>query len=136
MSCNLTDRDPNDINSTTKVAFEDVLAEPDGIHSCDCVWKASYCCFNCGKNCAYRCMTCLCGLCISLYWGCEFAFIAFEQIWCVTPTLRIFAIYCGSFQKYFTIIVNCCMAPICQTCGLFFSQISVNHGEGGQRSTF
>ncbi|OWF35038.1 Caveolin-1 [Mizuhopecten yessoensis] len=133
MEVDLGNRDPNDINSNVKVSFEDVLAEPDGAHSCDCVWKLSYCCFNCGKNCAYRWMTFLCGMCIALSWGCEFACIAFDQIWCVTPTLRIFSIYCGSCQKFFSIVINCCMAPVCETCGLFFSRISVNHGEGGQR---
>ncbi|XP_069142570.1 caveolin-1-like [Argopecten irradians] len=134
MDLDMSNRDPNSINENVKVAFEDVIAEPEGAHSCGFIWRLSYCCFNCGKLCAYRCLTFFYGPCIAVYWGCEFAFIAFEQIWLVTPLLRVFAIYCGSCQKLFGIILNCCLAPLCTTCGLFFSQINVANGEGGQRS--
>ncbi|XP_061179128.1 caveolin-3-like [Saccostrea echinata] len=123
----MVDRDPNQINSHVKVAFEDVLAEPDGAHSIDCVWNLSYFCFNCGKNCCYKFMTTLCGIFIALYWGCEFACITFDQVWCITPSLRIFSIYMGCAQKYFGTCVSCCLAPICETSGLFFSSITVKN---------
>ncbi|VDI59892.1 caveolin 3 [Mytilus galloprovincialis] len=96
----LVRRDPNELNSHVKVAFEDVLGEPDGAHSIDCVWNLSYKCFNGGKNCCYKLLTTLCGLCIALYWGCMFAQITFEQVWCVTPGLRTCSIYAGCCQIY------------------------------------
>ncbi|XP_060078221.1 caveolin-1-like [Ylistrum balloti] len=125
--CDLENRDPNNLNDHCKVAFEDVLGEPDYIRSIDCVWKNSYWCFNCGKNCCYKFMTCLCGICIALYWGCEFAIIAFDQIWCITPSLRVFSIYCGCAQKFFGTIIQCFLAPICETFALCFSRISVTN---------
>ncbi|XP_048767745.2 caveolin-1-like [Ostrea edulis] len=121
----MINRDPNNINDIIKVSFEDVLAEPDGAHSCDCVWRCSSCCFNCSKNCCYRMMTTLCGLFIALYWGCEFAFITFEQVWCTTPCLRVFSVYLGCYQKLFGTFIACFLTPICETCGLIFSKISI-----------
>ncbi|XP_034308282.1 caveolin-1-like [Magallana gigas] len=123
----MVDRDPNGINSHVKVAFEDVLAEPDGAHSIDCVWLCSYSCFNCGKNCCYKLMTTLCGMCLALAWGCEFALITFQQVWCVTPSLRIFGICMGCMQKFFGTFMSCCLAPICETVGLCFSNITVKN---------
>ncbi|KAJ8302361.1 hypothetical protein KUTeg_021348 [Tegillarca granosa] len=124
----MDNRDPNELNPHLKVAFEDVLGEPANAHSIDCVWKNSYKCFNCGKNCCYKFLTTLCGIFIALYWGCEFAAIAFHHIWCFTPMLRLMSILMGCCQKFYNSIVSCCLAPLCETCGLFFSQIKVqNH---------
>ncbi|VDI59893.1 Hypothetical predicted protein [Mytilus galloprovincialis] len=85
---NMELRDPNDLNDHVKVMFEDVLGEPEGAHSIDCVWNLSYKCFNGGKNCCYKLLTTLCGLCIGLQWGCTFAQITFGHVWCFTPGLR------------------------------------------------
>ncbi|XP_033745494.1 caveolin-1-like [Pecten maximus] len=127
MELDMECRDPNALNSNVQVAFDDVIAEPEGAHSIDCVWKNSYWCFNCGKNCCYKFMTFLCGICIALYWGCEFAMIAFDMIWCVTPMMRVHAIYCGCAQKFFGACVNCFLTPICETTGLMFSKITVKN---------
>jgi hypothetical protein len=59
-----THRDPNSMNTYIQVEFDDVLAEPTGAHSAQCVWKNAYKCFNCGFNCCYKFMTFLCGICI------------------------------------------------------------------------
>lgn len=111
-----------------QTAFEDVLGEPDGSHSPDCVWRISSMCFKGGKACCYTILTGICGIFIALYWGCEFACISFEQIWCTTPCIRIFGIYLGCMQKFFGTCVSCCLAPICETAGLCFSNISVKNG--------
>jgi hypothetical protein len=78
-----------------QVAFEDVLAEPEGVRSLDCVWKCSYSCFNCWKNCCYALHTLLCGICIAMEWGCEFAYIAFMHIWFITPCFKVLELNCG-----------------------------------------
>ncbi|CAC5413035.1 CAV3 [Mytilus coruscus] len=124
---NLDKRDPNDLNSHIKVDFEDVLGEPDGAHSFDKVWIFSYKCYRCGLGCCYKLLTLLCGLCIALYWGCTFACLTFEHVWCWTPYMRCFSIFAGACQKFIGILMNCCVAPICETCGLFFSQITVHN---------
>ncbi len=49
----LTNRDPNGLNNYIQVQFEDVLGEPEGAHSADCIWKFSYTLFDFGKNLGY-----------------------------------------------------------------------------------
>merc|ERR1712226_1233337 len=63
----LNNRDPNNINDHLRVTFEDVLAEPEGIHSPACVWSNSYKCFNCCKSLCYTIMTLCCGSLQKLY---------------------------------------------------------------------
>ncbi|XP_060595541.1 caveolin-1-like [Ruditapes philippinarum] len=121
----LENRDPNGLNSHIQVMFEDVLAESDGAHSLDCIWKASFCCFECGKNLCYRILTTLCGVCIALMWGCEFAQTAFAHVWCYTPWIRDFSICMGCAQRIFGTIINCCCSPFCEACGGIFTRIKI-----------
>ncbi|KAL3852813.1 hypothetical protein ACJMK2_016428 [Sinanodonta woodiana] len=123
----MDNRDPNELNGHIKVNFEDVLGEPEGVRSIDCVWRNSYACFNCGKNCMYKFLTALCGICIALGWGCEFACTSFDHIWCLTPCMREFSIACGFLQKCFGTIINCCISPVCEACGMCFSKIQVHN---------
>ena len=110
-----------------QVAFEDVLAEPEGSQSNDCVWRLSYRCFRGGKLCCYRCLTVFCGCFIALFWGCQFACVMFEHIWCYTPRLRLLAINCDCLQKLWGTTLQCLLAPVCETFGLCFSNIVINH---------
>merc|ERR1712154_498215 len=64
----LVNRDPNNISDHIKVAFEDVFAEPEGAHSCDCIWKNSYCCFEFCKRLTYMLLTTFYGICIAMEW--------------------------------------------------------------------
>ncbi|OPL33199.1 hypothetical protein AM593_00717, partial [Mytilus galloprovincialis] len=95
----MENRDPNSINDHIKIAFEDTIAEVPGAHAIDCVWRNSYRCFEGGKSCCYKFLTAICGICIALYWGCCFACLAFEHIWCVTPSLSAFRIECGAWRN-------------------------------------
>ncbi|XP_076451372.1 caveolin-1-like [Babylonia areolata] len=122
-------RDPNNLNDHLRVSFEDVLAEPDGAHSVDCVWRNSFKCFECGKGFCYKALTLICGLPLALWWGCEFACITFSHVWHVTPCLRVLMINCGCAQKVFGTFMNCCLAPVCEAAGLFFSNIVVKNSK-------
>ena len=102
-----------------------MFGEPDGVRSLDCVWSMSYMCFECGKNCCYKFLTLLCGVCIALYWGCEFAVLSFDHVWCLTPAMRDFAICIGCWQKLFGTCLSCCLAPVCEACGGIFSNIKI-----------
>ncbi|KAL8563413.1 hypothetical protein ACOMHN_054775 [Nucella lapillus] len=102
--------DPNSINTRLKVSFEDVLAEPEGVHSMDCVW-----------NLCYKIYTLFCGICIAMEWGCEFAGIAFTHVWYVTPCFKVLELNCGCLQKLYGMCVHCCMDPCCEACGILFS---------------
>merc|ERR1711920_239562 len=99
-------------NDHLRVTFEDVLAEPEGIHSMNCVWSNSYKCFNCCKDLCYMIMTLCCGICIAAEWGCEFAEIAFCHIWYVTPCFKVCELNCGCLQKLYVMLVHCCRPPV------------------------
>lgn len=120
MSIDLINRDPNNINGHVQCSFEDVLAEPEGVRSIDCVWTASYTCFECWKGCCYKLATLCCGLCIAAELGCEFASVAFLHVWSYTPTLRLLAINCTYFKRYNELILSCCLEPCCMACGQIF----------------
>jgi len=126
----LVNRDPNNLNDHVRVRFDDVLGEPDGAHSIDCVWKLSYLCFNCCKGCAYKLLTLCFGIPIAMAWGCEFAEIVFDHVWAITPCLRVYSIYCGSFQKCYAMCLQCCLAPVFEACGACFSNIKVVNASG------
>ena len=102
--------------------FEDVLAEPEGTHSIDCVWKLSYTCFNLWKSLCYKLATLFYGICIAAEWGCEFAYISFYHIWFITPTFKWIDMNCSIFKRLWGQCVSCCCEPCCMTCGLFFHQ--------------
>ena len=106
MPVDLMNRDPNQLNSYVHVQFEDVLAEPPGAHSADCVWRNSEKCFTGAKNCCYRFLTFICGICIALYWGCEFACLSFYAIWCCTPYLRALHIALHPIKKVYSIMLG------------------------------
>ncbi|XP_052679608.1 caveolin-1-like [Crassostrea angulata] len=122
----LLHRDPNSINQHVQTNFEDVLAEPDGTRSSDCVWIYSASCFNGGKSCCYVFLSALCGIFLALFWGCGFAVISFEQIWCATPMYRCFSIYAIYVQKCVGTYLSCYLGPLCETCGLIFSRIHID----------
>ena len=102
----LINRDPHDMNNYIQVEFDDVLGEPNGAHSADCVWQNSSRCFTCGKNLCYQLLTYLCGLCVALGWGCTFACVAFSSIWCWTPLLRILSILLHPAKKIISIMLG------------------------------
>lgn len=104
-----------------QVAFEDVLGEPESIHSLDCVWKFSYMCFNFWKRFCYILMTTCCGICIAAEWGCEFGYIAFVHVWLVTPLFKIMEINCGCLQKIYGVCIRCCFEPLCESFSILFS---------------
>merc|ERR1712018_1087554 len=122
----LDNRDPNNINDHLKVCFEDILAEPEGIHSPNCVWSNAYTCFNCCKKLCYTIMTLCCGICIAAEWGCEFAYIAFGHIWYVTPCFKCLELNCGCCQKLYGMCIHCVLDPPCEAISNFqrFQEIS------------
>lgn len=102
--------------------FEDVIAEPDGTHSIDCVFKLSHTCFTCWKGLCYKLSTLLCGICIAARWGCEFASLSFIHIWLWSPMYKIMQLNCGFCRKIYALCVDCCMEPCCMACGMLFHQ--------------
>uniref|UniRef100_A0A1I8H327 Caveolin n=1 Tax=Macrostomum lignano TaxID=282301 RepID=A0A1I8H327_9PLAT len=110
----LVNRDPNQLNGHLKVAFEDVLGEPEHAHSIDCLWRNSYGCFTGGKNCCYKFVSVLSGLCIALCWGCTFA--------------MVFKIFISVFREMWETYWDCCVGAECKAYGYFFSRVKVQQG--------
>ena len=61
-SLDMVNRDPNGVNSYIQFSFEDVLAEPEGAHSCECLWRNAYKCFTGGLSCCYMILSGIFGL--------------------------------------------------------------------------
>ena len=114
-------------SSLLQVDFHDIIAEPEGIHSSDCVWTLAFKCFTCSKNLCYVILTILCAIPLAFCWGCEFACVAFCHIWSLSPALKIIEINCVHCRKLFTALLECLLGPICETCGLVFSKIEVTN---------
>ena len=49
----MENRDPNNMNNYIQIKFDDVLGEPEGAHSAECVWQFSYTLFEFGRNIGY-----------------------------------------------------------------------------------
>ncbi|XP_022302671.2 caveolin-3-like isoform X1 [Crassostrea virginica] len=121
MTTDMVNRDPNNLNSHLgTLFFDDVIGEPDGTHSIDCVWKLSRACFEFWKGCCYKINTLCCGCCIAMHWGCEFAYIAFAHIWYITPMFKVLEINCSVCQRLYSMCINCCMTPVCEAFGGIF----------------
>ncbi|CAF1055669.1 unnamed protein product [Brachionus calyciflorus] len=126
----LINRDPNVMNNHVQVMFDDVLAEPEGAHSADCVWRNSHKCFTCGRNLCYKILTYICGLPLALFWGCVFAMVSFSEIWCVTPHIRCLHVTLYSVKKMLSIILGSILGPIMETYGMIFSRIHITQSQG------
>merc|ERR1711976_802134 len=121
-------RDINDLNSHVKVVFEEVLGEPDGVRSIDCVWRNSYMCFNGTLNCCYKVLSILCGVPLAFCWGCEFACTACYHVWYLTPAIHEMGIFCKTTAMQCQICLGACMTPLMESCGMCLSQIRMRDG--------
>ena len=54
-------------------------------------------------------------------WGCEFAVVAFNHIWYITPCIKLYEINFKIFSKFYSVIVHACCDPCYESCGLMFN---------------
>lgn len=109
-----------------QIDFEDVIAEPGGAYSPECVWRNSHWLFDCGRNCCYACLSITCALPCAFCSGCSFACLYFQQVWCAAPALRHCRIHCTSVKKFLTACLESICGPCCSTMGLCLSQIKIS----------
>ncbi|XP_034023564.1 caveolin-3-like [Thalassophryne amazonica] len=96
----IDNRDPTTIHSyVVKMAFEDVIAEPSGVHSLGNVWKASYKTYSGSKMCCYGTLTTLFGVPLSLLWGLLFGCVSFVHIWTIMPCLKSCELHCQCLKQ-------------------------------------
>jgi len=124
-SLDMENRDPEDMNSFLKVEFTDVIAEPDGLHSHNCMYGCAFKTYNCAKNCCYLFLSFLCGGPLALCFGCYFACLGFEYIWCVMPCTRAWLIEIECIGKIFGYCIKAFCDPCFESIGKMFSGIKV-----------
>ncbi|XP_038048591.1 caveolin-3-like [Patiria miniata] len=119
----MRDRDPTDMNKHVRVWFEDVLAEPDGMHSFDRVWRYSFITFTFVKSWSYRICTLLCGIPFSVCWGVYFACLTFLHIWYVVPCIKSCLIVLHWASKLWTLLIRTFCDPCFESVARVFSNI-------------
>ncbi|KAM9326613.1 caveolin-3-like [Gastrophryne carolinensis] len=122
----LVQRDPKNINQdVVQVDFEDVIAEPDSIHSFDGVWKASSTTFTVTKYWCYRVLSAILGLPLALIWGFLFACLSFCHIWAVVPCVKSYLMEVQCLGQFYSVCVRTFCDPIFEAFGKAFSGIRV-----------
>ncbi|KAK6319283.1 hypothetical protein J4Q44_G00104940 [Coregonus suidteri] len=122
----LINRDPKFINEDViKVEFEDVIAEPDGTHSLDGVWKLSYTTFTVSKYWCYRILSAIFGIPVALLWGFLFACISFCHIWAVVPCIKSCLIESQCISRIYSLCIQTFCDPFFEALGKIFSSVKV-----------
>uniref|UniRef100_A0A8D1U687 Caveolin n=1 Tax=Sus scrofa TaxID=9823 RepID=A0A8D1U687_PIG len=123
----LVNRDPKHLNDdVVKIDFEDVIAEPEGTHSFDGIWKASFTTFTVTKYWFYRLLSALFGIPMALIWGIYFAILSFLHIWAVVPCIKSFLIEIQCISRVYSIYVHTFCDPLFEAIGKIFSNIHIN----------
>ncbi|XP_018581729.1 caveolin-2 [Scleropages formosus] len=121
----LPDRDPRDINAHLKISFEDVIAEPNAIHSFDKVWVGSSAGFELIKYLSYRALTTLLAVPLSFVAGLLFALLSCVHIWVLMPGLKSCLLVLPSLQKVWDSLLDTFVAPLSQSAGKCLSTIDM-----------
>ncbi|XP_073456392.1 caveolin-3-like [Aquarana catesbeiana] len=122
----LVQRDPKKINQdVVQVDFEDVIAEPDSIHSFDGVWKASSTTFTVTKYWCYRVLSAILGLPLALIWGFLFACLSFCHIWAIVPCVKSYLMEVQCLGQFYAACVRTFCDPIFEAMGKALSGIRV-----------
>lgn len=108
-----------------QVEFEDVIAEPDGTHSLDGVWKLSYTTFTVSKYWCYRVLSAIFGIPVALLWGFLFACISFCHIWAVVPCIKSCLIESQCISRIYSLCIQTFCDPFFEALGKIFSSIRV-----------
>uniref|UniRef100_A0A8B9IG42 Caveolin n=1 Tax=Anser cygnoides TaxID=8845 RepID=A0A8B9IG42_ANSCY len=120
----LVNRDPKHLNDdVVKIDFEDVIAEPEGTHSFDGIWKASFTTFTVTKYWFYRLLSAIFGIPMALIWGIYFAILSFLHIWAVVPCIRSYLIEIQCISRVYSICIHTFCDPLFEAIGKVFSSI-------------
>ena len=114
------------VTSSFQIDFEDVIAEPEGTHSFDGIWKASFTTFTVTKYWFYRLLSALFGIPMALIWGIYFAILSFLHIWAVVPCIKSFLIEIQCISRVYSIYVHTFCDPLFEAIGKIFSNIRIN----------
>ncbi|KAK9407625.1 caveolin-3-like [Crotalus adamanteus] len=122
----LVERDPKQINQeVVKVDFEDVIAEPEGTHSFDGVWKASNTTFTVSKYWCYRILSGALGVPLALLWGFLFACVSFCHIWGAMPCIKSYFIEVQCCGRCYALCIRTFCDPLFEAVGKVCSDVRV-----------
>lgn len=123
---NLLDRDEKRVNDQVCLQFEDVLAEPDGVHSFEGVWRTSYATFVGSRVWLYRLLAAVVALPCAILWGATFALLSLAHVWAITPLLRVLDLLFFFVKRVWSSIVHTLCDPVFESCGMLFTNIRLH----------
>ncbi|KRZ68853.1 Caveolin-1, partial [Trichinella papuae] len=115
---NMLDRDEKQLNEHIKLNFEDILAEPDGYHSWDWVWRGTYHTFNTLRRFIYRFLALLFAVPCAIVWAMLFALLTSINVWILTPLAIAISIPAVWLAKTWNFIIRSLLDPFFKSCGL------------------
>ncbi|XP_068129740.1 uncharacterized protein [Hyperolius riggenbachi] len=108
-----------------QIDFEDVIAEPEGTHSFDGIWKASFTTFTVTKYWFYRLLSAIFGIPLALVWGIYFAILSFLHIWAVVPCIKSYLIEIQCISRVYSICIHTFCDPLFEAIGKVFSFVRI-----------
>lgn len=104
-----------------------MIGEPESSHSDERVWNAVFKGYYAGKICCDAMLQWVFAVPLSFLWGACFSCLAFCQIYCSTPCIKVFNLLFTCSSRIYYLVVHCCCDPVCEAYSLFFTKIFVNH---------
>ncbi|XP_069991264.1 caveolin-1 isoform X2 [Penaeus vannamei] len=123
----MDNRDPNNLNPHIQVLWDDIVGEPEGLRTPDGCWNCSIKCYDGTRRCCYVLLVVLFAPFIACCNGCQFACLAFNQVWCVGPCLRLWKINMATVKRFWETWLLAVCSPICDVCGICFSKAKVRY---------
>ncbi|XP_013409414.1 caveolin-3-like [Lingula anatina] len=122
----MTDRDPTNMNDHLKVLFEDVIAEPEGTHSFQTIWRTSFATFSATKKWTYRILSAICGVPCAFCWGIHFACLTFCNVWSVVPSIKSYGIQLKAIGTVFGMCIRTFSDPCFESFGRIFGRMHLD----------
>merc|ERR1711910_238677 len=113
-------RDTQGINVEIDLDFDDVIAEPKAAHGFDPVWRLSFILFSQTKLWTYRILAALLAAPLSILWGLLFSLLSVLYVWIIRPVMRIVETLLAIFRRFWVVLLNATLAPVCDTVGGIF----------------
>jgi len=126
---NTYDRDEKMINGQVHIMFDDVIAEPDGSHSFENVWRGNFIIFHYTKLWVYSFLTAIFGWPISFICGIVFAIVSAINNFVLTPFFKLFTLVFFWIGKFWGTMFREICYPIFDSFGRCFANIRYTRGE-------
>ena len=76
------------------------------------------------------CFSYVCAIPAACCWGCSFACLAFDHIWCLTPTIKYYKISYYPLMRLYALFLQCLCVPFFEAMSLIFSKVGLYKNEG------